>query len=187
MTVIVAVTDGTRVCVAADSQCTAGNGVKLTLAGGKVSRVPTPAGLLLIAAEGSLATDHFIRHHPIAVNCGPDATLDYLAARFAEELRTHLMARDLMRLCDGTRELPGNILMARGCEFVLIDSGGSVVRVESDWWAIGSGAPEARGAMWLGMQAGHVDHEQVARMAVHAAIELDSGCGFPIRVEWTEP
>ena len=58
-----------------------------------------------------------------------------------------------------------------------MDGAGATVD-HGPWWAVGSGGPEARGAMWARRQhLGDCDPARLVDLGVRAAIELDTGCG----------
>lgn len=192
MTVIVAVTDGERVCMACDSQ-SSNNNCRATLARPKIVRI----GPLLVGAEGTMAVGDFLRYRYVIGAWGKEVELAaWCGTTLADDLRNHLRERDLMEKRGDRTEMPGQLLIAKGGEFLILDTGGSVVQVASPFWAIGSGGPEARGAMWAAWPASEVMHlatnqlhpreETVARAGVEAAIALDYGCGPPVHVEWTE-
>ncbi len=196
MTCIAVVSDGTRCCMAADSQAT-NNGTVAVLSDSKIVRV----GPLLIAAEGTASIAQWARnriYQPIDAPTSfrvmgidwpkPSEPLEKWAADvFADSLRDYLSQRQLLRNVNGSNEMPGQILIARGPQWIVVDAGGSVYQFASDWWAIGSGAPEARGAMWHAAQSEHFEANHIAVRGVEAAIALDNGCCAPVRVEWTDP
>jgi ATP-dependent protease HslVU (ClpYQ) peptidase subunit len=184
MSVIAVVSDGTRVCMACDSQATSG-GAKAALAEPKILRL----GEFLFAADGCCSTAHFLRQ---AFEIGEDAAgvpLAAVAHAFIEAFRPWCKERDLLTDRGGGKELSSFILIARKAEWLLIDAAGSAIALASPWWAIGSGGAEARGAMHA--TAGDVQlslgAEEIALAGVRAAIDLDDGCSGPVRVEWTTP
>lgn len=199
MTVIVAVRDGTRVCMACDSQAT-NNGAKATLAHGKIVRY----GATLFGC-GDLTLMNAVRHAmPTEVGLSamamdvtqPLAT--WAACEFVPWLIEHLTKRGLMdKDSDGAAEFPGSIMLARGSEFVLVDKNTGIVEFAESYAASGSGMYDARGAMWalshadeLGDEffaAHEAEAETLARAGVSAAIANDNGCGPPVCVEWTQP
>lgn len=66
------------------------------------------------------------------------------------------------------------ILVVSPWGILAVDQEGGIVD-PGGWWAIGSGGPEARGALWAARAS--VGSRWCAEMAVKAAIALDSGCG----------
>ena len=170
-------------CIGCDSQATNASGSKLTLAESKIVR----CGEVLIGASDTLAASHFLRHE-FARSWEGGETLDEIANGVVRALRVHLKSIDGMRIVNGNPELPGHLLIAKRSEFLLVDASGSIIRIEGSWWAIGSGAPEARGSLWTAQYREHVGSEAdlMASDAVKAACALDDGCGPPVRIEWTQ-
>jgi ATP-dependent protease HslVU (ClpYQ) peptidase subunit len=198
MSVIVVVSDGIRCCMACDSQTT-NNGAKAQLADPKIAS----AQGILFAGEGVLAFDHYIKREsakgePKWVGL---TDLNVIAAAIADDFRAWLRDRDmLVKTDEHNAELPGQILVAKGAEFRVIDGGGYVVKLARPWHAIGSGGGEARGALHaltvdsagteaIVKQAGGapLTVEYIARAAIEAACALDDGCSPPVHVMWTEP
>lgn len=196
MTCIVAVSDGKRVCMACDSRAVR-NGSYMTAAEPKITRI----GSLLIGADGNLMAGEFLRRH-----WRPDAIV---ASQSTDDL-AHYVSHQLVPLLwewwakrqqiedgvHGKKEAPSNLIVARGGEMFEVDATGCIFRYASPFMAIGSGSGEAMGAMWSHRDfigAGDTSDdaaantETVARTGVEAACALDSGCGPPVVVEWTEP
>lgn len=180
MTCITVVSDGTRCCMAADSQATNGGSVAV-LSQSKIDRI----GPFLVAAEGGIAVGQFVRHHATPVLQGD--LVEWAVKSFAPELRKHLESNTGMRMYEGRPEFPGQILIAKGADWILMDTGGSVVEIAATFWAIGSGAPEARGCMWHAIQSEAFEANNIAVRGVEAAIAMDNGCCGPVCIEWTEP
>ncbi|HMI36950.1 MAG TPA: hypothetical protein VK505_04925 [Steroidobacteraceae bacterium] len=170
--------------MACDSQAS-NNGAIGVLADSKIIR----HGPVLVACEGSFAITQLVRYETIP-ECSrtlDDMDLaDWAANAFVPAIRKHLKERDLLRRVNDSLEFPGMTLIARGPEWLLIDSAGSIVRFLNEWWAIGSGAAEARGAMFAASVAEGATADEIADLGVAAAIALDDGCCAPIRHEWTE-
>lgn len=59
---------------------------------------------------------------------------------------------------------------------------GSVVQVDEGFYAIGSGGPEARGALWALASAGDVTPERAAHLAIGAAAASDHGTGDGVQL-----
>lgn len=197
MTCIVAVRDGTRVCMAADSQSGQG-GIRLTGALPKIRVLPGPVEnprRMLLGFSGPHLLYNALEipkalHSPDSYN-----TLQaWAVVAFVPWLRAFLKERDALEAKDGMQWIPGETIIACGPDFVTIDRGGGVYVHAADYAAIGSGASEARGAMWSSSPATRPDYsprslavESIARNGVLAAIELDESCGPPVVVEWTDP
>lgn len=179
MTVIVAVSGGSRVCMASDSLAV-NNGAKGVLKTPKLVRM----GTFVIGSSGSFGANQLLPACLKEPFTDPRPLLD-VCKQLADDLRKELKDRDLMRRVNDALEFPGMMLVARGPDFALIDAGGSVIQFDYDWWAIGSGAAEARGAMFVASKYEHAGADEVARAGVEAAIALDDGCGGDIRMEWT--
>lgn len=176
MTVIVAVQDPDRVWMACDSQGTQGSGTKTHLKFAKILRIRD--GLLI--GFCSLTIREFCQY---GLEPGHEGLpLEHTAWILGESLRGYLQSRNLMEKAqEGVQEFPSNFLLARGKEFVEIDSRGNVIRHATPYWAIGSGGPEARGA--LRALTGLVsDPRQRAIAAVEAAMAFDTGCSGDVHV-----
>mgnify|MGYP001601057141 CR=1 FL=1 len=191
MTVIVAVSGGTRVCMAADSQATA-NGCKAVLnaTNGKIVR----RGPLLFGC-GHLTVMDAVRY--VMPEPEPAAALhEWTVTVFVPWLRGYLHARERMeKTSAGEADFPCHVLVAHKGAFVQADAGTGVVSFERPYTACGSGWMEAIGAMWEAHRVAAVCRdprddlvaEYIARAGVEGAIALDAGCGPPVCVEWTEP
>ena len=182
MSVIAVYSDGTRCCMACDSQASNG-GAKAIMKGSKI----VERNGWLFGAEGSpvaqqaieydLSPASLLEHDPLA---------HWAAVDFYPWLYSKLKSRGQLVPVSGRDELPGQILIARKSEFVLLDTIGAVVEFATDFWAIGSGGAEARGAMYAReLDNGHSD--QIVSEAVAAACALDDGCSKPIHFEWSKP
>lgn len=182
MSVIVAIARDSRVCMAADSQAT-NNGSKLQLARTTAKIVRLGDFLFSIS---SLPVGEFLRRR-CSVSPLAGLGLDQAAALLADSLRQDFKERALLEVREGQSYLPGEIIVARGSEFVILDSLGSVMRADHPWWALGSGGPEARAVLYALCRDDTRDTEWIARLAVDAACALDNGCSPPIVVEWTNP
>jgi hypothetical protein len=168
--------------MACDSQASS-NGTKAALRGSKIIEI---AGALF-GAEGSFGVAEFLRSDTWPRQPMASMPLEVVARSFVAAAWSWLKKRDALRIVNGSPELSGNVLVARGPDWILIDSGGSLIDLASDWWAIGSGAAEARGAMFVATLLEHAEAGNIARQGVHAAIALDDGCSFPINQHWTLP
>jgi ATP-dependent protease HslVU (ClpYQ) peptidase subunit len=182
VSVIVVVSNGTRCVMASDSQAT-NNGAKAMLrGGGKIVR----RGPYLMGSCGSMAlTD--VLHSLAADGAEPreGESLAQFARRFyAPMIAAEVKARGIMRRINDADEWPGQVIVARGGEFVVLDSQGGVVELARWWHAIGSGAPEARGVLFTMQHSKLI--EESALMAVQAACALDDGCGGAAHFEWTD-
>jgi len=187
MTCIVVVKDkpSGRVVMACDSQASH-NGVVMTHALPKIVK----RNGFLFGADGPLWLGNFYRYGDLPErprDSGPDTmTLpQWCSERLAPWLREAATQRNQWRDIAGGKEFGGQTLVALGSEFVLMDSGGSVLVPAHPWWAIGSGGSEARGALAALASFGHLRADERAAVAVAAAIALDDGCCEPIREEWT--
>ena len=184
MSVIAVASNGTRCCLAADSQVSQ-NTTKLTMSNTKVVRL----GKLLLGVDGSLAMGDALRYHADGLDLGALAgdLPGWLSRNLVPWMRTYLKAADLMDKRDDGHEFPGSMLVARGREFLHIDCAGSVMCCASEWWAIGAGGATARGAMHYAAEVAGHNAEHVVTAGVEAACRLDTTCSLPMCVEWTEP
>ena len=180
MTVIVAVSDGERVCMACDSQAT-NNGSKLTLATSKIVR---RGPVLFGPCDGP--TIGAIRYQMPE----PPQSLDleqWVRTEWLPWLRELQRGERILETDNGAEKLRCQTLIACGAVMLAVDYSGHAVRTSEPFIATGSAWCEARGAMWAaGARERVIDPEGVARVGVEAAIALDSGCGPPVRVEWTD-
>lgn len=186
MSIITAVRDGKRVCMACDSQGT-NDGSIITLQGSKIVR---RGKFLFGACDGN--TMQTIKH---LIELNPedwDPEIDSLEAfewwvhgRFLPALRKiQGVDKVLPTVHDSVQETRAQIMIAHGPRFVCVDTVGFVICPEAPYHAIGSAWCEARGAMWGSLCS---DAGFTARLGVQAACYLDNGCSPPIRSEWTEP
>jgi ATP-dependent protease HslVU (ClpYQ) peptidase subunit len=183
VSVIVAVRDATRVCMACDSLAV-NNSAKMTLATSKMAR---NGRFIFGASDGP--TIQTIRH--LARDWWEQkisSTSDFEAwvlMVFLPFLRGALREQRILCTKDGCEELRCNILIASGARFVCIDTAGFAVSTEAAYHAIGSGWYDARSAMWAAPSG--MGSEAVARLGVEAAIKHDESCGPPILTLWTGP
>lgn len=196
MSVIVAVTDGKRVCMACDSQAT-NNGSKATLNGSSAKIIRKGA---MLFGSSHLCVLDMIRYNLE----NPLTTMplsEWAGMVFVPWLLGALNARGLMEKSqDGSVEFPSGIFIGHGGEFVLVDRGTGIVSFARQFAGMGSGWLEAQGAMWqlLADADGAIEYmhdkrsadmahlEYVATRGVLAACALDSACGPPVHVEWTD-
>lgn len=183
--------------MAADSQ-TGYGGVRLTGALPKIRVLPGPTAkprkMLLGFSGAHLMYNAIDGPRSLAPTDAYDALQRWAVVEFVPWLRAFLKERDAFEMKDGAPWIPGEAIIACGTEFVTIDRGGGVYVHAANYASIGSGANEARGAMWaLREQISPPDvslwapaPEHVARAGVEAAIALDDGCGPPVVVEWTD-
>ena len=181
MTVVVAVSDGTRVCVASDSQIT-DNG-HVIIGDSKIIR----HGEALFACDGAQRLGDLIRYNPPPMENLPQMGLARWACTdFVRWLKAEVEADKItMGDADGRFRIPGSTLIAYKNECAVIGKDGAYVA--RDWVAIGSGRTEASGAVWAELQHEHWQADEVAMMGVRAAIEMDDGCSEPIHHKWTKP
>lgn len=191
MSIVVAVSDSTRVYVACDSQAT-NNGSKMTLARPKFNRFP--GGLIVVTCD--LLTDQLLCEcqMPFAVPGDKmghhnDSLGDWARAHFVPWMRSLLRERDLLETAqDGSKGLwPGAVMLCHRASIVLVDNSGGVVEPARSWMSTGSGRDAADGAMWTMHRYGPLDPAMMARHAVLAACALDIGCSGPIFTTTTEP
>lgn len=183
MSVIVAVSDGKRVCMVADTQGTMGD-VRLHMATPKLARL----GSVLVGMSGDM------RFTNVVSGLRPArGTLLQVAERLAAETRKALQSASQVKRGHTGDEVPGQCLVARGREFLLIDASGAVIQLRDRWWAIGAGGPEARGALHAYYSTATRDKgkptrsetQDMAHNAVMAACHLCTSCGYPFVSEWT--
>ena len=136
MTVIVAVNDGARVCMACDSQAT-NNGAIAILARPKIKKI---AGCL-VGGDGSFATlDAFARSEFASQSVNGDDLDHWLRGTLCPWLWQSQREAGRLRRVQDYDEMAGSLLVACGSQFRIVDSVGGVVHLASPWWAIGSGA-----------------------------------------------
>lgn len=180
MSVIVVVKDGTRCCMACDSQASL-NGNAAMLAAPKIVR----SGELLIGADGTLSLISFARHvYPVDRPLVGESLARWVLNVYGPALRRWLDESKHLETRDGRTDFPGTALIARAGEFVHLDSAGNAAQLDSNFWAIGSASPEALGAMWQAERDSR-SPEYTAYSGVQAAIALDPHCGGKITLEWT--
>lgn len=82
----------------------------------------------------------------------------------------------------GHEEIRAELLICFPDGLYLVDCEGSHVRVERGWFAIGSGAAEAMGAICLGVADEGSDPRWLVEAAVSVASQLDraTGCGVDV-------
>lgn len=179
MTVIAVASSDTACWMASDSRASC-NGAVATLAEPKIMHW----GDVLIGCEGSFAVLDFCRYVMPKADLGQGDLSNWLAMSVVPQLRAYLTEVGAMRRVNERPEFPGQILVAHKDWWRIIDTGGHVIRFASHFWAIGSGAPEARGAMHAhGLT---LSARRLVEAGVVAACALDDGCAGPIHVLSTE-
>lgn len=171
MTVVAAVKAMGRVHMACDSQAT-NNGTIMYPAESKI----VTRGRYLLGGEGTIAMQSWFRTAPQALFKPHRAGLvDWVDRIFGPATLEHFTK--IGQLTD-RRELPGQAIIACGSEFVVMDAAGHPVS-PGPWWAIGSGGPEARGALFVCSAYGR-NPADWPETASRAATHLDDGCGGQI-------
>jgi len=180
MTVIAAATDGTRVCMGADSQYTNG-GAKFIAARTKLRRM----GKILYASDGQLGLESLIEGSDWEPPQAAESLFRWACRYFAPVLRERAVRAGITESRDGFVQVCGVVMLALRSELVKVDPLGGVLPVHG-FWAIGSGGAEARGAMHRA--SGDVTTaDMVVRAGLDAACALDDGCSRPFGIEWTNP
>lgn len=182
------VSDGQRCVMACDSQAKI-YGKKVTLAKPKVF---AKDGVLVAGAgHGPLLMEWCARRITIET----EAPLVEFARFISDEFRIWCKERDqLEKQPDDQLDMPCTMLIAKGPDFVQVDGNGGLVHVAEKWHAIGSGAPEARGAMFVASRSSEDGRDgsvysvgSIAKLGVMAACAFDDGCSGPVHVMWTQP
>lgn len=110
----------------------------------------------------------------------PPATSAELG-EWVDELRTWVAERSSGE--DQESDLDGELLVGFGTgEIWVCGPDGSVVQIDDDFYAIGSGGPEARGALWALSSAADVTPERAAHLAIGAASASDHGTGDGVQL-----
>jgi len=187
VSVIAVASDGTRCCMAADSQIILGGSTKATIGSPKIMRL----GPLLVGADGTLAMGDAFRYHGSELQVPetlPLALSEWVARVVVPWLRAYCKSADLMEKGeDGALQLPAQTLIAYKSEFCHVDYAGAATQLTNPWWAIGSGGAVARGAMFESANQEHVGTDEIVLAGVRAACEFDLGCSLPAIHLWTEP
>ena len=186
MTVIAAIATVDRVLMAADSRISQ----RTTRIGNteKIIRKTTPNGgeyLLAVAGRLSLLS---IARHSLTIEDIPDQRSDEDCDAWAYAVACALaeLAVDAKPpVLDEHGSVDGEALLACGSRLWLLD-GQSVTRIR-DSYAIGSGAPEARGALYVisRFHGEYSDPASALAVAVGAACDLDLACGDAVQIHVT--
>lgn len=190
MTCIVAVRGDGVVWMAADSQATNNGAVMLhglpKVVRRKVAlhgepREPMPDGVpTLFGSDGVLWLGDYFRWGELPPMQVGMSLAEWCAKELAPAMRKVATEGNHWVDRSNGKEWGGQTLMASGTEIVLMDSAGSVVVPQGNFWAIGSGGAEARGALAILRKHTLFDAEEVAHIAVEVACQLDDGCRRPI-------
>lgn len=184
MSVVVAVSNCDRVCMGSDSQMTEPNGSRMRMRGPKMARV----GAVLCSCPSIIVADLLdLIPKPTEREIAEAGGLRrWVCGTLRPQLRRHLQDYERLELTTaGTREFHGMMIIAHLEEMVVMEPGWGVVEVDGNWCAVGSGAPEARGALSI-LQDTEVDTEEQVRRAVRTACELDQSCCEPVHLLWTD-
>lgn len=184
MSVIVAVSDGKRVCMACDSLAT-NNGSAITLADPKIVR---RGPMLFGPCDGpTIQAIKYMMPEQLVENAPADLA-QWAVVEFVPWLRAHQKEQVILEVEDGQHKLRSRILVAHRGDVVDIDPLGYAVRSVDGIVAYGSGWCEARAAI-MGAKVVKPDlaADNLAILGVGIAIETVNGCGPPIVHEWTEP
>jgi len=185
VTVIVAIATADRVLMAADSrisQRTTRIGVTEKI----IRKTTADGGEYLLAVAGRLSLLSIARHS-LTVAAIPDQSSDedcdawaYAVACALAELAVEAKPPVL----DENGTVDGEALLACGARLWLLD-GQSATRIH-DSYAIGSGAPEARGALYAINRFGNTyDPAWALAVAIAAACDLDLACGDAVNLHAT--
>jgi ATP-dependent protease HslVU (ClpYQ) peptidase subunit len=186
MTCIVAVKDGGRVVLAADSQGTAGY-IKRDTRTTKAFR----CGPFAFGVAGSLAVQQAIRYgFALALPDGVSDPAHFAAREVVPAVRACLAEVGLMTTRDEAPHMGPNddnthVLVAFGGSAFLIESNLGLLDPDDDAICTGAGAEVAYGALWA-LRCTKMGAEARARLAVGAAIRYSSGCGGETVVVWTD-
>lgn len=180
MTVVVAVSDGTRVCMASDSQTT-DNGHCITVAN-KVFK----HGQVLVGADGKGSIIDLFRYcsppeYKGMENIAAWAFRDLVPWMHAEMERRSILDEDKSK----GWPFPGSVILAHAERALIVALDGQIVEPERRWCAIGSGRAIASGAIHHALNADDWKADEVAIAGVEAACAMDNGCGLPIKHYWT--
>lgn len=178
MTVIAAIPTDDGVFMAADSQLTRGDSIICQTRKIIDKRAGTSDALIAVSGHAGLAS---LAQHALRL---PDAPPVFDAVDC--DAWAHAVAQALAELATEAKppllhegRVDGEALLAIGPRLWLLN-GASAVRM-SEPFAIGSGAPEARGALAALAELGsHYDPTWRLQVAVRAAIGLDPNCGGEI-------
>jgi hypothetical protein len=183
VTVIAAIATGDRVLMAADSRISQ----RTTRIGSteKIIRKTTPDGgefLLAVAGRLSLLS---IARHSLNVEAIPDQGSDEECDAWAYAVAcalAELAVEAKPPVLDENGSVDGEALLACGSRLWLLD-GQSATRIQGSY-AIGSGAPEARGALYVinRFNGTYSDPASALAVAVGAACDLDLACGGPVQL-----
>lgn len=199
MTVIVAVSDGTRVCVAADS-AGQNNGTSLPLSDPKIMQV----GPVILGSSGMVIND-IVRSIPPWLTprryqggwcwghgTGMDGTILRLRPWLVDLMpwmRERIDSLGLLCKGDATdKVMPNTFIAALGDSIVYVDVGGTAMEPSLPYWATGSGRDHALGSLHTAHheEAPSPEIVQAATRAVAAAIAFDPACGGPIVFKVTD-
>lgn len=192
MTCIVAVRGEGVVWMAADSQATNNGAVMLHALPKVVRRAVEPQGSpsepmpesypTLFGSDGTIWLGDYFRWGELPPRIVGMSLAEWCSQKLAPCLRTAATEGNHWVERNSGKEWGGQTLVACGTDIVLMDSAGSVVVPQGNFWAIGSGGAEARGALHVLYR--HTTHNAYtqAEAAVLAACELDDGCRRPIEL-----
>jgi ATP-dependent protease HslVU (ClpYQ) peptidase subunit len=200
VTVIVAVRTVDRVCMACDSQATNSTGYGAPLSQPKIVR----RGTALYGVSGGLALTNWSR---FLAPPGPAVSLpsgfslvEWATTIVAPALRAFGADAKLAEVRDGASWMDIALMVAHGNQWCVVEGDGGVLQLDVPFHAVGSGAKEARGAMWLASRDADGEElmlkvkdadaavaQYIATQGVLAACALDTNCGPPVQVEWAGP
>ncbi len=184
MSIVTAVRSSQSITIAADTLAVFGEGMIVPTQNARTSKL-MPIGNAIVGGTGWAVYDDIIDHYLID-HAAPDLTSRRDIYTFFLELWSALREKyTLVNEQAASKDTPFGDLDAS----FLVASPGGLFKVSSDlgvtefaqWYAIGSGAEYAMGAMHAMADQG-VDAERVARAGCQAAIDLDAHCGGEIDV-----
>lgn len=185
MTVIAVASDGKRCVMAADSQAT--NNGQVAIMGRTKVIVRTGAyQCTLLGCAGSLKLCDLLEYLPDAVLEAVRPTFhEWLVRDLSPAIHAGCVAHGLMVKRNDGDEWPGNVLVARGGKFALLEGQGGVLTFDRPWHAMGSGGAEARGVLQYLYARRPANIVTAVVAAVEAACCLDDKCSLPSTIAST--
>lgn len=172
-----------RTYLAGDSRAlSAADQEALTIRDEKVFRL----GSLLVGAVGSIRAMQVLRYHvpkTLAALSKSTQHPEYLATVFADAVRTSFQATGAMAKCeDGSDGVQLECLIGVKGRLFVFQADWGVFEPDYSFWAIGSGAGEARGVLWVTQEAQAKPEERLV-WALEAASQFNASVGPPFLVE----
>lgn len=182
MTCVVAITDGTTVWMGADSAGTNDVGEVFIKANPKVWR----AGECVLGTCGDARMSQALQYYFEPPPVQGDDVFRHMIGIFVEKLREALRQGGALLRKTEVDEIDGHILVGLRGHIFTVGSHFGITETIEPYGAIGTGAPEARGALW-GIRAhnspvAEFDTDKLLLAALTASERFNSGVQRPFTI-----